>query len=88
MHCAVSALSTRKEREWQLNNMDSQTFIKPDLSAKPRTETPDVPGRLTLEEGVSKYLAFLKAQRSERTWQAYAPHIVAIPAVLHKQILF
>jgi Zn-finger nucleic acid-binding protein len=28
---AGTALSTRKEREWQLNNMESLTFIKPDL---------------------------------------------------------
>jgi integrase/recombinase XerD len=68
---AETSFSTRNEREWQLNNMESLTSIKPDLHGKPKTEAPDAPGRLTLEEAVSKYLAFVKAQRSERTWQAY-----------------
>lgn len=69
---AETSFSTRKEREWQLNNMESLTFIHPDLHGKPKTEAPDVPGRLTIEEAINKYLAFVKTQRSERTWQAYA----------------
>jgi integrase/recombinase XerD len=48
-----------------------QTFIKCSQSEKPATEPPNTPGRLTLEQAVIKYLAFVKAQRSERTWQAY-----------------
>jgi hypothetical protein len=67
---AATAFSARKEREWQLNNMESITFIKPELSEKPKHEAPDVPGRSTIEEAVSKYLAFVKVQRSQRTWQA------------------
>jgi integrase/recombinase XerD len=52
--------------------MESLTSINSDLPGKPKTEALDVSGRLTLEEGVSNYLAFVKTQRSERTWQAYA----------------
>jgi hypothetical protein len=39
--------NARKEREWQLNNMESLTFINPDLHGKPKTETPDVPHSCT-----------------------------------------
>ena len=51
--------------------MASLTFIMSGLREKPATEPPNTPGRLSVEEAVIKYLAFVRAQRSECTWQGY-----------------
>ena len=84
---AVTAFSTRKEREWQLNNTESLTFIKPDLHGKPKAETPDALGLLTVEKGVRKYLAFVKTQPSERTWQGYTHTLGQFPQSCTKKYL-
>ena len=68
---AETAASARKEREWQLNNMESLTLIKPDLREKPVTVTLEKTDRVTVEDGIEKYLRFVKAHRSVRTWQGY-----------------
>jgi hypothetical protein len=84
---AATAISTRKEREWQLNNMESLTFIKSGLREKLATEPPNTPGRLTLEEAVSKYLAFRKGTAIRAHLASLHAHVGAIPAVLLEEIL-